>query len=715
MTDARNVRDGASSTDARNVREGAQSGAAQARKKPRRIVAPTASLTLVGTAIVNQAATVTVSATPGSGSFVSGTLSWGDGDSTIWTGAPAESYTHTYTATGIKTATLTIVNSRGDAQTAQATIDVQVATVNDPPPAAPPTVALSLVSGQYVGESITIGITTTGAIASWSLAWGDSTIVSGSGTPPATVAHAFAAQATYRPSITVTSTDGLTGTSTIAITVSLQRVGSAVTVPSGGDLQAAIDAAQPGDEIVLEAGAVFSGNFTLPNTSGTSVITIKSSGAYPAAGVRVAPADASAMAAIQSPNYQPAIQFLAGAHNWRLEGLEVKRNLGVQQDAVINVGYGDSTQTLLSQVPHDIVIDRCYIHGESDAESLRGIGLHGATVAITNCYISEFKIGQADSRDSQAIVGWNGPGPYTITNNYLEASGENLMFGGGQMFIPNATPSDIVIQGNTFAKQTAWNTPTVINGTTYPGPYVVKNLLELKHAQRVRIEQNIFEYCWQDAQQFAFALTPRSTAAYNWAVVKDITIQDNTIRHVANVFNVLSQDQEGDGGAVASTITIQRNLCYDVSAETWGKVGESNGKFLQLVGPVGVPALVVDHNTCITAGAGNVAAIYGDGAGQHTGSTVTNNLFGATDYGIGGTGTSGSPALSVSTYFPSCTIQDNVFIGSSATGFPDGNFFPATTGDVGFTDYAGGDYSLTSGSAYHNAASDGTDIGYVVA
>jgi hypothetical protein len=28
-----------------------------------------------------------------------------------------------------------------------------------------------------------------------------------------------------------------------------------------------------------------------------------------------------------------------------------------------------------------------------------------------------------------------------------------------------------------------------------------------------------------------------------------------------------------------------------------------------------------------------------------------------------------------------------------------------------FTDYAGGDYSLTSGSAGHNAASDGTDMG----
>src|SRR5262245_43433044 len=35
-------------------------------------------------------------------------------------------------------------------------------------------------------------------------------------------------------------------------------------VSAGGDLQAAINAAQCGDEIVLQAGATFSGNFTLP-------------------------------------------------------------------------------------------------------------------------------------------------------------------------------------------------------------------------------------------------------------------------------------------------------------------------------------------------------------------------------------------------------------------------------------------------------------------
>src|SRR6187455_1046082 len=50
-----------------------------------------------------------------------------------------------------------------------------------------------------------------------------------------------------------------------------------ITVPVGGNLQSAINAAQPGDTIILEAGAVYMGPITLPVKSGTDYITIQSS------------------------------------------------------------------------------------------------------------------------------------------------------------------------------------------------------------------------------------------------------------------------------------------------------------------------------------------------------------------------------------------------------------------------------------------------------
>ena len=45
-------------------------------------------------------------------------------------------------------------------------------------------------------------------------------------------------------------------------------------VPAGGNLQAAINAANPGDTITLQAGATFTGSFTLPTKSGSSYIYI---------------------------------------------------------------------------------------------------------------------------------------------------------------------------------------------------------------------------------------------------------------------------------------------------------------------------------------------------------------------------------------------------------------------------------------------------------
>src|SRR5437879_5271955 len=48
--------------------------------------------------------------------------------------------------------------------------------------------------------------------------------------------------------------------------------GATITVRGGEDLQGVLDRAQPGDEVVLEAGATFTGNFVLPAKAGGGVI-----------------------------------------------------------------------------------------------------------------------------------------------------------------------------------------------------------------------------------------------------------------------------------------------------------------------------------------------------------------------------------------------------------------------------------------------------------
>src|SRR5690242_1392590 len=53
--------------------------------------------------------------------------------------------------------------------------------------------------------------------------------------------------------------------------------GRTITVNAGSDLQAAINSAQPGDVLSLQAGATFTGNFTLPAKSGQGWIVIRTS------------------------------------------------------------------------------------------------------------------------------------------------------------------------------------------------------------------------------------------------------------------------------------------------------------------------------------------------------------------------------------------------------------------------------------------------------
>src|SRR5258708_11563212 len=262
-----------------------------------------------------------------------------------------------------------------------------------------------------------------------------------------------------------------------------------IAVAGGGDLQSALAAAKPGDTVELAAGATFIGNFTLPaRVGGDGFITVRSASHanLPPEGGRVSPADAPHLAKLRSPNSAPALQTAPGAHHWRMQLLEFQANAGGFGD-IIPLGDGSAPQTALAHGPRDLVVDRCYIHGDPDAGQKRGIALNSASTTISGAYIADIK---AVGQDSQAVTGWNGPGPFVITNNYLEAAGENLLFGGTDPSIPNLVPADITVAGNQFSKPPAWRTQN----------WVVKNLFELKNARRVEVADNLFEYNWEGGQ-----------------------------------------------------------------------------------------------------------------------------------------------------------------------------------------------------------------------
>ena len=342
----------------------------------------------------------------------------------------------------------------------------------------------------------------------------------------------------------------------VAMLLAGHAMGATLNVPAGGDLQAAIDAARPGDTILLQAGATFNGPFRLRVKNGTTPITIRSSSAdsvLPAAGQRITPAAAPLLARIRSTTAGPAMRTDPGATYWTLQFLEFLPTSSTSSANLLEFGGAGTTQNTLSAVPQHLVIDRCYLHGDPGFGQRRGLALNSGDTQILNSYFADFK---GVLQDTQAIMGWNGPGPYLIENNYLEAAGENVMFGGSDPSIPNLVPSNITIRRNLISRPLAWMSQN----------WTVKNLLEFKNAQDVLVEGNIIENHWAAGQSgYAILFTPRNqSGGAPWSVTRNITIRSNVIRHVAAVFNISGWD-DINTALQTENITIANNLVYDIS------------------------------------------------------------------------------------------------------------------------------------------------------
>lgn len=457
--------------------------------------------------------------------------------------------------------------------------------------------------------------------------------------------------------------------------------GSTATVAADcSDLQAKINAAALGDAIVIPAGAVCTGNYVLRNkATGAGWITIRTSqvAALPAQGIRVNPSHSALMPKIQTPNTDSAIRTEASAHHYRLIGLEVtvRPDTALTYDAVA-LGDGSSAQNSLALVPEYLVIDRCYIHGNPHQQVKRGIALNSGATAIIDSYLSEWHLA---GQDSQAINGWNGPGPYLIRNNYLEGAGENFMLGGAPVFITDLVPSDIEILGNTFYKPLSWR----IGDPTYAGDnFSIKNLFELKSAQRVLVEGNTFEHCWVAAQGGgAIVFTIRNTGGANpWNTVADVTFQRNVVRSATGAVTITGHDDDGTG--TGARITVEHNLFDDIRGQT--KWGTGNGSYRLYSVFNGALDITLSHNTAIHEG----SVLYVDGTAPER-LTFASNIQAHNTYGI----------QHLETVIDA-VVTANVLAGGSPAGYPAGNYFPATLANVGFTNQTGGNFRLLSTSDY---------------
>lgn len=488
------------------------------------------------------------------------------------------------------------------------------------------------------------------------------------------------------------------GGALVALLFAAPSPGSVIFVRAGDDLQAALDRAAPGDVIQLEAGVTFTGNFVLPAKPDGPSITVRSStpaSRLPGPGTRIKPADAHLLPKIRTATAAPALRTAPGAANWRLETLELAGSGG---NDILSLGDGSRAQASEIVIPRDLVVDRCYIHGDAVAGQKRGIALNARAVTIINSWIADIK---KAGQDTQAIAAWNGPGPFTILNNYLEAAGEVVLFGGADPAIDRLVPSRIIFRGNHVTRPLAWR----------DSAFQIKNLLEMKNARRVVVEANVFENNWQAAQAgYAILMTPRNQdGGAPWSVVEEVDFRLNLVRHVAAAFNILGADSPNPSGQ-ARAIRIIGNLVHDVDGSEWG----GNGAFL-LLGD-GPRDIVVANNTVLQSG--NVVSAYGGPPDRPTpifDFTFRDNIVRHNRYGIHGAD-HGVGNDTIDAYFPGATITRNVMAGGPSYAYPPGNFFPPGEElESQFVDASSGDYRLVSGSPYARSGTSGGAIGADVA
>jgi hypothetical protein len=337
------------------------------------------------------------------------------------------------------------------------------------------------------------------------------------------------------------------------------------------DLQNALNSAHPGDTIVLDAGSVYTGNFTLPAKANpiSQWIYIQSSALsrLPAPGVRIGPSNTPNMAKIVTPNGSPALNPLPGANHYRLVGLEVTTasNQGCQPryNPPINCftyflfGQPDGGLGHQNNLPDSITFDRVYMHGSNTYDVREGIQGNVTNLAVIDSYISDI---HQSNMDSQAIAVYFTPGPIKIVDNFLSASTEDVMFGGSGGYNNPYVPSDIEIRRNHFFKPLSWDScgagGTLAPGWTKPDGSVCppgggyqwaeKNNLEFKSARRVIVTGNVLENAWyaQPGQFHQLLFTMRTSQSGNIAVVDDIEVASNILLHGDRGINTLEQDND---------------------------------------------------------------------------------------------------------------------------------------------------------------------------
>jgi hypothetical protein len=540
--------------------------------------------------------------------------------------------------------------------------------------------------------------------------------------------------------------------------------GSVIPVAAGGDLQSALNNARCGDVVELQAGATFTGKFSVPakgcdNNHWVFIRTSAPDSALPAEGQRATPCYAgvaslpgrplypcsspkNVMAKVQNQEIGDGpFQIAPGANFYRFIGLEITR-----VDGIGGTGRLVAIHSSQGGTADHLVVDRSWLHGNLQDETVDGVELNGVTNgAVIDSYFSDFHcVSQTGTcTDAHAVSGGvsnSQDGPFKIQNNFLEAAGEAVLFGGGAA---NLAPADIQILNNHFWKPWQWmpgNKPFV--GGKDGKPFVVKNHLELKNAVRVQVEANLMENNWGGFSQAgsAILLTPKNQHTQSGSnicplcQVTDVTVRYVRISHAGGGMDLVTalggNGKNGEAALAGERWSIHDMVLDDLSTKYVG--GGHVFLIMNTWTKNPLNTVTINHVTGFPDPAGHMMVIGNiHKAAPMYGLVFTNNMIVTSPHPIWNSGGGQAncafidvPVTIISSCFNTFTFGNNALIATppafppSTWPSPTKNLFPATTDEVQFVNYNngnGGNYELQPSSPYKNKGTDGKDLGADVA
>lgn len=434
------------------------------------------------------------------------------------------------------------------------------------------------------------------------------------------------------------------------------------------DVQAAINSAAAGDALEFPcSNQTYTGNLQVTKAL---ILRIACWASLPSGRMTPAAAGTLKLPKFATSNNMPAITIEGPVHDVALIGLEV---IGAPTGTTALIALGSDQQTSLLKVPQRLLLDHLYMHGTPTTTVRRCVALNSGATTIVNSHCDEV---HEPGADAQAIMGWTGPGPYLIRNNYLSAASEIIMFGGGDPRISGLRPSDITIDHNTLTRPPSW----------YGSQWLIKNLFELKNASRVLVEGNVMENNWMWGQD-GTAIVMKSTNQDNtcpWCGTTDVMFRWNIVRNIGGGFNIAAHPEIYPVVPLARVV-ISDNLITGIWAPGFPGAG------VAFMVQQDIADLVITRNTVVSDSAVGSVVFLPEGAHMTRFRFTDNIMAAAPNYGIYGQNT-GAGSVAIDLYAPGAVVTGNLFTGmvdrynidDYQTMYPPGNSFLRSTADVGF-------------------------------